>query len=647
MEKSEKQLISELKSKVGNSAIEVIIGAYGLEKKGTNYKCIDRSKHKNNDKNPSMSWDYKLNQFYCFKCGKIIDIYNYYTEIEGKTFKDVMTEYGLIDNQINLEESQTNINNQDNKLNKISDELKELSQEALKYINIRKINQDTLNNFNIKTYNNKIAFVYTKYNFIIKKEEIIGVKLRTIGKCEKHLRFGAVAGSGNKNFWNQSNVKLDNDTLIISEGEFDAMCIYQCGYQNVVSIPDGVKSSKRVIQQEKEWLDKFQNIIVVSDNDEAGSDMDKTFIDLLGNKVRLIDKSLMKENDINAEYYKYGLDKIKLLIDSAQIKIEGFRDVTNNPYKYVTKTGIKFIPTGIDSLDNIINDLESRRLTTIFGRAGEGKTTFIEQIQNQAIDKGYKVLRVDGEHDQEFILNNSYRKIIGNNKEYYDLIKFNKMYKVEPKQFTLKALQEWHKNKLYLYTKGDANLSSTEELFEKVKYIIDTKKVDLVILDNLMSLLDVSKDEKNNSQSEFMKKCHNLVVSHNVHLILVTHSNKSLTKDCLITDYYQISGTADIANLSDTICLISMEHDEEKKKENIDGHITLMKNRGYGKLIKIDTSFNENTNALEEIDKTEVAGYKNVLGWEKYIDQNEMERYSIKNENKCNNIQTTFDEVPF
>jgi len=630
-DKSQKDLIIELKNKIGPAAKDIIINAYGLEQKGSNYKCINISKHKNGDKNPSMSWDYDLNQFYCFTCGYILDIYNYHTEIECKSFMHIMSEFGLIDpvskeNKKKPERTQYKNQLKESKPIDIIDEsqLKELDENQLNYIKTRKIDINNLNSFEIKSYKGKIAFVYKKDN------NIVGVKLRHPGKIEKGKRFTAVPGSKDKNFWNQTNFE-NKDILYITEGEFDCICLVQCGFNNAISIPDGAGQAAKVIDREIDYLKQYKSIIVLSDNDQAGHDMDKFFIDKLGEKVKLIDKSLMDGKDINEEYFKKGAAAIEKLVNSACIKFDGYRDVTAMPYKGLINAGTKFIPTGIESIDDCINELESRRVTLISGRPGEGKTTFIEQIQNNAIDKGYSVARVDGEHHTENILNNTYKKLIAHCSKYYTLERFGRKYIMEPKKHVLEALQKWHYKKLYLYTKSDAKIKTTEELFEKIKYIVNVEKIDLIILDNLMSLLTANSLEKNEKQAEFVQTCHDLAVNYNLHIILVVHPNKTQQKGQTDVDYYQISGSSDIPNKVDTIMNVSREYDEEQKNINIDGHIEILKNRGYGKLLKIDTTYNDESSLLEELKNNEIV--RKAIDWERFLPQQQ--------------TLPVFNEVPF
>jgi twinkle protein len=62
-------------------------------------------------------------------------------------------------------------------------------------------------------------------------------------------------------------------TVILTEGEIDCLSVskVQNNRYPVVSVPSGATSAKKYIKQELEWLSKFENIVLMFDNDEAGT----------------------------------------------------------------------------------------------------------------------------------------------------------------------------------------------------------------------------------------------------------------------------------------------------------------------------------------------------------------------------------------
>jgi replicative DNA helicase len=296
------------------------------------------------------------------------------------------------------------------------------------------------------------------------------------------------------------------------------------------------------------------------------------------------------------------------------------RDLDTVPYKGIAEVLNKFIPTGMPTIDHAINDLVGGYVTLIAGRNNGGKTTFCNQIIANAIEKNFKVLVVNGEEKQETAINKLYTAIIGRNEEDYDLIHVNKRLMKEPTPAAIKDLQAWHKNKLKIFSKGESNLKTTEQLFALMKREIKNNKQDLIVLDNLMSLLMVeSVNEKNGKQADFMQKCCDLAKEQNVHIIVVVHPNKTYRKGEEM-DSEQISGTSDLANKADNVITVVREYDDNILEAGINGYIQVVKNRGFSNLPKVSVHFEESTGLLLEInlDESEIIGYS--FRWKSHPD---------------------------
>ena len=579
--------IQELKNEYGQSAEQIIASGLGMEKKGTKYKCPNGFAHRNNDRDPSMSWDKKALQFYCFGCNHKIDIYSYFKDHLNYTAEEILGDIKQIESSRSSFYSETK-------------KVEEINQQCIDYIKTREITEQTIKDFNLGTYKNQIAFPYYKY------DTVVGYKLRQPLVNPTGAKMTNIKGSKPYLFGCQ-NVENSNE-LIVCEGEFDAMVIYQCGFKNVVSIGAGANAIKTIFEQGKEFLSKFKNIIIVSDNDEAGTKMDKDSLDFLGKKAKLIDKKLYASKDINEEYYKYGKDKVRKIIESARFKIEGRRDVDLVPYIGIFENNGRYVPTGIPSVDNALNDLEPKRVTLVTGRSNGGKTTFIKQIIANAIDKKNKVYLMNGENDADMLLNELYKTVIGNNKEYYDTRKINKRYFKEPTLDSLVALQNWHKNKLYMFNKGESKLKTLDQLTKMLEIEIKYNQYDLVVIDNLMSILSVSSAEKYEQQADFTQRLCDLSKLYSTHIILVLHPNKTYQKGADM-DMEQISGSSDIYNKADNIIAVTREYDKDKVLNGINGYIQVIKNRYYGELVKVETSYDKNTGLLLEKQDNEILAY--------------------------------------
>lgn len=298
--------------------------------------------------------------------------------------------------------------------------------------------------------------------------------------------------------------------------------------------------------------------------------------------------------------------------------VEGKRDLDKHPYKGVVKRPGAYISTGIETLDYAINDLAPGCVTLITGRMNGGKSVFVKQIIANAISSGNKVFSISGEGDQELSINALYECVIGRDRQYFDYVKINKRYHKEPKDFVLAALKRWHEGRLSLFNKGDSKFKTTNELFELIDYEVKTNHFNLIVIDNLMSILTAKATEKNEAQADFMQRCHDLADLHKIHIILVLHPNKEYRKGNEL-EVEQISGTSDLYNKADNIIAVIREYEDEKIKVGINGRMALLKNRYYPELIKCDTHFDYETGLLLEIRDSEPRAY--MFNWERFLDQ--------------------------
>lgn len=582
--------IQQIKDKYGVQAEDIISNGLGLQRIGKKYRCPNHYAHNNGDKDPSMSWDNNALQFYCFGCGHKIDLYGYYREHLNYTHQEIVRDLlGVEDySKSVMKTSRDNFKASISKVTAINDE-------CINYIETRGINKETIDYFKLKTYNNRIAFPYFKY------ESVVGYKLRVPSKDAGKPKMTSITGS-KPYLFNAQNIDLKSNEIVVCEGEFDCMIIHQAGFKNVVSVGAGANSLPTLLEQAGDFLKQFESIILVSDNDDAGQNMDKAMVDYFGEKVKLIDKKLYKLNDINEEYYKYGAEKVNEIIDSARFKIEGRRDLEQTPYQGLLKGEGKYIPTGISQIDYALNDLSPRRLTLISGRSNGGKTTFVKQIMANAIDKGNKIYLMNGENDAEFLLNEFYQVVIGRDEESYDKIKINKRTRKEPKPHVLKKLQQWHHKKLYMFNKGESKLKTIKELTTMIETEIKFNQYDLIIIDNLMSILSVDALNKNEQQGDFVQVLADLSKAYNTHIILVLHPNKTYQKGQDM-DFEQISGTSDMYNKADNIIAVNREYEEDKISQGINGYLQVLKNRYYSELPNIETFYDAETGLILERDE--------------------------------------------
>lgn len=115
---------------------------------------------------------------------------------------------------------------------------------------IKDLNKEATNNY---FYNNRWT-------------EIVKVKIRGSGKINKMYMKQSPVG-GQRGFFGLNIVKDTDDTIVLTEGEFDAMAVYQNTGIPSLSLPQGATNLSEALIP---YLKRFKKVILWMDNDEAG-----------------------------------------------------------------------------------------------------------------------------------------------------------------------------------------------------------------------------------------------------------------------------------------------------------------------------------------------------------------------------------------
>ena len=235
----------DLKEILGQSAKEIISDGLGLTPNHSGkILCPLHS-----EKTPSMSWFKDGMMWRCHGCGEKIDIYRYYTEFENMNFIQAKERIMDITGQTEL-----NIFAPTNRAEKKTYVLpvikaRELSQEGIDLMAVRKITKETLEEWRVSesTWNGSRVYVFPYWRDA--KESIVHITYREIK--EKGFKGGCEKGT-EPILWGMWHID-DWRPLVITEGQPDAMAIWQSGYTNVVSAPSGA-NNLTWIETCWEWL---------------------------------------------------------------------------------------------------------------------------------------------------------------------------------------------------------------------------------------------------------------------------------------------------------------------------------------------------------------------------------------------------------
>lgn len=366
---------------------------------------------------------------------------------------------------------------------------------------------------------------------------------------------------------------LDNKTLILTEGQIDSLSVAEAGIENAVSVPTG-KNGFTWVPHCWDWLGNFETLIVFGDCEKGSI----TLLDEMKKRFHGIVKVVRQQDykgckDANELLQKYGRDAVRNAVDQAEkVTIDQVKEIAD--IEAVDLFSLPKISTGIASIDKVLSGGVYLGQTVILtGKRGDGKSTLGSQIIANALNAEKSVFAYSGELPDYFFKRWLDFQIAGQHNvidcagdagsiNYY--IPDSKVHKIS----------EWYRGRAYLF-----DGQSTDNLTTTIEKTIQQYGVELIFLDNLMSILDSVGLDKDlyRVQSGFVDALVKISKKYNVAVILVVHPRKnSLGAD----DNDVVSGSSDITNKVDLV----MTYKRDKKLPDTERLLAISKNRLTGKL---------------------------------------------------------------
>lgn len=244
----------------------------------------------------------------------------------------------------------------------------------------------------------------------------------------------------------------------------------------------------------------------------------------------------------------YSQQKKEPFVPKKEDSTKGKKWLAMTDVQYVDMSKMASIPTGYKELDKKIIGLLLGDVTVLSGGSGAGKSSWIDCVALNVIQRGYKVGIWSGEL-QDFRFQ-SWINQIAAGKNYVCKREGFENYYYAPKNIS-NQISNWLEGKLFLYNNNYG--SKWQQLFADVKELVDKEGVQLIVLDNLMALqIDNYEGDKYTQQTKFINDLKEYAKAKNVHVLLVCHPRK----EGIFLRKESISGTADLTNLADSVFII-------------------------------------------------------------------------------------------
>lgn len=594
----DKDLILEAKEKFGTDAMNIIANDLKLEefseKDGKSLCPFHR------EDTPSFIWNRKDNSFHCFACGVNYGIIDHYMQFNNLTFlESIQKLFSFVGIKYQFGEKGVKTK-KDYRYPKY--DCCGSREKVDEYLGKRKISKETLDYCDVcQDESGNIVF-----NFFDTNDVLTLVKYRPSKKIEHETKSWCQKDADTRPLLFNMNRIDTTKPLLITEGEIDTLSIIEAGYKNAVSVPLGANNFGW-IEENFEWLEQFDKIIIWSDNDKSGLSMRREACARLGtwrtlyvdlpNEIKLDNGEIKHPKDANEILFYLGSKGVLDFIDNAQeLPITGIKDLSSiEDFDLEQAEGLY---PRLKSIKDIVYKFLFGSVVLVTGLRGSGKSTAINQFfVCEPLEQGHDIFMFSGELSGAVLKSWIELTMAGPEK-----IKMKDDFVHIIDSQARKEMRDWYKGRIWIYNE---NSNKIDDILDKA--IASTRKygTKVWVIDNLMTL-DIGASDKdiNQKQKDLIVKLNKLALLYNVLIVLVAHPRKLMAGMELVTD--DISGSGDLGNLAQYILSVRRFNQKEKAgekdgkgnyktgKEPIaeDAELNLMKNRYTGKIDKTKVFFN-------------------------------------------------------
>lgn len=418
------------------------------------------------------------------------------------------------------------------------------SNDVIKFFTSRKISEKTLLELNITESvewmpKNNAEIHTINFNYF-RLGELINIKYRGKNKDFKLFKDAELI------FYNLDAL-INNNTVIIVEGEIDVCAMYEAGYKNVISVPNGCTEKGDInmdyLDNCIEFIDNDTKFILALDNDFVGNRLKDELARRLGyeNCSTVIFKDCKDANDCLIKYGIQGI--IESIADKKDFPLVGVfdaNDIKLDIYNYYNNGLPSGCGIGMAEVDRYLR-FQVGYLTTITGIPGHGKSEFLDFILCRLnISHGWKTALFSPEnHPLELHFSKFAEKMIGK--------PFEGNHRLSP--IDLQNMIDYHsKNFYFINPENDFKL---ENILDSVRQLVRKRGVNSFVIDAWNKLDHQYTVNETKYISEQLDKITRFCELNKVHCFLVAHPTK-IRKDEKgnydIPNLYSISGSANFYN---------------------------------------------------------------------------------------------------
>jgi twinkle protein len=441
-----------------------------------------------------------------------------------------------------------------------------------RYLKGRGFSDATIKHFRLGASGDVVKFPYLKNNVLV------NIKFRDVHDKKKMWQ----VPEAEPTLFNRDNIT--SNTLIITEGEYDAMAFYEYGIE-ATSVPNGAKGMSW-IDNEWDYLSTFDKIILCFDNDGAGRDGLAEMAKRIGlwrcysMELPYKDANECLKKQLPADLIFKSVDEATEINPESIVKPSFFTD----RIRRIFEAGNKMfgIPTAWEELTSILKGWRDGEVTVWTGRNSSGKSTLLNQHFLDMAAKHIKTGIYSGEMPPDKYLRWAVVQGLENDQPSFD---------------QMRGFLNWLSDRVYvLNVTGSID---PQQLLDDFEYMARRYGVKHFIVDSLMKVRLGDEDDYG-KQKDFVSSLCDFAKKVDGHVHLVAHPRKTAS-DNDAPGKVDVKGNSHITDLADNVIVLFRPDDDQKDSSRAKGRIVsdtqlyVKKNREYGREGRVHLYFDERT----------------------------------------------------
>jgi|TARA_R100001530_G_scaffold136363_1_gene116727 twinkle protein len=385
--------------------------------------------------------------------------------------------------------------------------------------------------------------------------------------------------------------------VTVVEGEVDALSLSQAlgNKWPVVSIPNGAAGARKALARELEWLEKFDTVVLMFDQDDAGVKAVEDSVPLFSpGKVKVASLPMKDPSEMLMEGREREM--VDAIWGAKVHRPDGIIDGKDLWNLISKQEQIEASPYPFASLNSMTQGIRRGEIVTLTAGSGVGKSQVCREIANHLLLMGHKVGYLALEE-------NNRRTALGFVGLYLNKPIHLQNIEVDPEDLKKAFDETLGTGNLFLYDHWGS--MEPEHLFSKLRYMVKGLGCEYLILDHISIVISgMDRGDERRLLDFIMTKLRSLVEEVQCGLLLVSHlrrpSGDKGHEDGARTSLSQLRGSHGIAQLSDIV--VGCERDQQGENPNLTT-VRVLKNRWTGETGKAcKLEYSKETGRMTEVD---------------------------------------------